>query len=65
MWVCNSHLKEVMMLLETPHIRKAPYQIKCSLCENHAFAKVYYTHRSFKFTKKLYSSLKQSVSQEA
>lgn len=65
MWVCNSHLKEVMMLLETPHIRKAPYEIKCSLCEDHAFAKVYYTHRSFKFTKKLYSSLKQSVSQEA
>jgi hypothetical protein len=65
MWVCNSHLKEVMMLLETPHIRKAPYQIKCSLCENHAFAKIYYTHRSFKFTKKLYSSLKKSVSQEA
>lgn len=59
MWVCTSHMKDVVALLETPHIKKARYQIKCSLCENQAFAKVYYTHRSFKYTKKLYSSLKK------
>jgi hypothetical protein len=38
-------MKEILTFLETPHISKASYQIKCSLCDNHAQAKIYYTHK--------------------
>lgn len=52
MWVCTTHMKETLPLLEAPHVSKASYQVKCSLCDNHAFAKVYYAHQTFQFTKK-------------
>lgn len=51
MWACNNHLKETLTLLETPHISKAPYQIKCSLCGDNAVAKIYYAHKPIKFRK--------------
>jgi hypothetical protein len=38
-------------LLETPHVSKASYQIKCSLCSDHAIAKVYYSHQTNYFSK--------------
>jgi hypothetical protein len=57
MWVCHTHMKEALTLLETPHIRKAPYKIKCSLCDNTASAKVYYTHQTYKATKNQYMNL--------
>ncbi|KMN44599.1 hypothetical protein VK90_13170 [Bacillus sp. LK2] len=52
MWVCTSHMKETLLFLDTPHVSKASYQIKCSLCDNLATAKVYYTHRTYRYTKK-------------
>ncbi len=52
MWVCKTHVKEALPLLETPHVSKAVYQIRCSLCENLAVAKVYYTHQTCHFSKK-------------
>ncbi|PFP24288.1 hypothetical protein COJ96_23265 [Bacillus sp. AFS073361] len=45
MWACEKHMKEILTFLETPHISKASYKIKCSLCDNHALAKIYYTHK--------------------
>lgn len=51
MWACSRHMKEVLTFLETPHISKASYQIKCSLCENPAVAQVYYAHKPLKYTK--------------
>lgn len=54
MWVCHTHMKEALSVLEIPHIRKAPYKIKCMLCDNTASAKVYYTHQSYKATKYQY-----------
>jgi hypothetical protein len=54
MWVCHAHMKEALTMLEIPHIRKAPYKIKCSLCDNRASAKVYYTHQTYKATKNQY-----------
>jgi hypothetical protein len=45
MWACNRHMKEILNFLEAPHISKASYQIKCSLCDNRALAKIYYTHK--------------------
>ncbi|CRK82983.1 hypothetical protein BN000_02938 [Neobacillus massiliamazoniensis] len=51
MWVCTKHMKETLALLETPHVSKASYQIKCSLCSNLAIAKVYYSHQTNYFSK--------------
>lgn len=51
MWACNRHMKEILTFLDTPHISKASYQIKCSLCDNHALAKIYYTHKPLQFKK--------------
>jgi hypothetical protein len=62
MWVCNTHMKEVLTVLEIPHIRKAPYKIKCTLCENRASAKVYYTHQTYKATKNQYMILQKKLS---
>lgn len=52
MWVCNSHIKEALTLLEAPHISKTPYQIKCSLCNDRAVAKIYYTHQPLGYRSK-------------
>lgn len=52
MWVCTKHMKETLPLLETPHVTKASYQIKCSLCDNLASAKIHYTYLTYHFTKK-------------
>ncbi|WP_155925787.1 MULTISPECIES: hypothetical protein [Bacillus] len=51
MWVCNSHMKEIIALMDTPHISKASYQIKCSACDNRAIAKVYFAHKPFRLQK--------------
>jgi hypothetical protein len=51
MWACSRHMKEILTFLETPHISKASYQIKCSLCDNRALAKVYYTHQPLQLKK--------------
>ena len=45
MWACKEHIKTALALMETPHIRKVPFQIKCSMCHNTAIAKLYYTHQ--------------------
>jgi hypothetical protein len=55
-------MKEVLTVLEIPHIRKAPYKIKCSLCENKASAKVYYTHQTYKATKNQYLNIQRKLS---
>jgi hypothetical protein len=66
MWVCTTHMKETLPLLETPHISKASYQIKCSLCDNLAIAKIFYSYHTYYFSKNqsIYSlsrtSLKES-----
>lgn len=52
MWMCTKHIKEKLSLLETPHVTKASYQIKCSLCDNLASAKIHYTYLTYQFTKK-------------
>ncbi len=49
MWACDKHLKKVLTLLDTPHISKARCSVKCSLCDNRAIVKIYYTHRAFQF----------------
>jgi hypothetical protein len=54
MWACNNHIKEALELLETPHVRKAPYGIKCSLCANLAVANLYYTHSPLQLKQKTY-----------
>jgi len=51
MWACEKHMKEILTFLETPHISKASYQIKCSLCDNSAQAKIYYTHKPLQLKK--------------
>lgn len=59
MWICSTHMKESLPLLDTPHVSKATYQIKCSLCDNFAIAKIYYSHQTYYFSKnqsKNYSS---------
>ncbi|PEZ05087.1 hypothetical protein CN326_15205 [Bacillus sp. AFS018417] len=66
MWVCTTHMKETLLFLETPHVSKASFQIKCSLCNNLATAKVYYTHRTYHFTKKQFmDSLSKSPSKKS
>lgn len=61
MWVCHTHMKEALSLLEIPHIRKAPYKIKCTLCDNLASAKVYYTHQTYKATKNQYMNFHKKL----
>lgn len=51
MWACNRHLKKVLTVLDTPHVSKTPYSIKCSFCDHRAEAKIYYTHQVFQFKK--------------
>lgn len=51
MWICSTHMKETLLLLETPHVSKAAYQIKCSLCDKFAIAKIYYSHQTYYFSK--------------
>ena len=51
MWACARHMKEILTFLETPHISKASYQIKCSLCDNSAQTKIYYTHKPLQLKK--------------
>jgi hypothetical protein len=51
MWVCTKHMKETLALLEIPHVSKASYQIKCSLCNDLAIAKIYYSHQTNYFPK--------------
>lgn len=55
-------MKEVLTVLEIPHIRKAPYKIKCTLCEDRASAKVYYTHQTYKATKNQYMNFQKKLS---
>lgn len=65
MWVCNSHMKEALTLLEAPHISKTPYQIKCSLCDDRAVAKIYYAHEPLSYKRKqaLYYLIKNEQKQ--
>jgi DNA-directed RNA polymerase subunit RPC12/RpoP len=51
MWACDRHMKEILPFLETPHISKASYHIKCSLCDSRALVKVYYTHQPLQLKK--------------
>ena len=51
MWVCTTHMKETLPLLESPHVSKASYQIKCSLCDHFAIAKIYYSHQTYYISK--------------
>lgn len=60
MWACNRHIKKALTLLEIPHISKAPYHIKCSLCDNSAIANLYYAHRPFQY-KKSQNDLKEML----
>lgn len=62
MWVCNTHMKEVLTALDIPHIKKASYKIKCSLCEKGASAKIYYTHQTYKATKHQYMNIQKKLS---
>lgn len=48
MWVCKDHMKVLISQLEIPHISKVSYEIKCSLCDNRAAAKLFYTHKPFR-----------------
>lgn len=65
MWVCNTHIKQVLPLLDAPHASKASYQIKCSLCENFAIAKVYYNYQTYHFSKLSMYSLSKTSSQKS
>ena len=57
MWVCKTHMKEALPFLDAPHLSKASYQIKCSLCESLAIAKVYYNYTTYHFSKQSKYSL--------
>jgi hypothetical protein len=52
MWVCSKHMKKLLAELEIPHISKVSYEIKCSLCENPASAKIFFAHKPFKCSSK-------------
>jgi len=64
MWVCNTHMKQALPFLESPHVSKASYQIKCSLCENFAIAKVYYSYQTYHFSKQAMYSLSKTSSEK-
>ncbi|QIZ07765.1 hypothetical protein HFZ78_14385 [Priestia megaterium] len=65
MWVCKTHMKEVLPLLDAPHASKASYQIKCSLCENFAIAKVYYNYQTYHFSKQSMYFLSKTSSRKS
>jgi hypothetical protein len=64
MWVCNTHIKQTLQFLDAPHVSKASYQIKCSLCENFAIAKVYYSYQTYHFSKQSKNSLLKTSSEK-
>lgn len=65
MWVCNTHMKQALPALDAPHVSKAWYQIKCSLCENFAIAKVYYNYQTYHFSKQPMYSMSKTSSEKS
>lgn len=60
MWVCKSHIKEALLFIDAPHVSKASYQIKCSLCEKFAIAKVYFSYQTYHFSRQSVYSLSKT-----
>jgi hypothetical protein len=58
-------MKEALPLLDAPHASKASYQIKCSLCENFAIAKIYYNYQTYHFLRQSIYSLSKTSSQKS
>jgi hypothetical protein len=65
MWVCHKHIKEALTVFEIPHIHKARYEVKCSLCNNRAIANLYYAHKpsQLKNKRRLYFQVKTEQKQ--
>lgn len=65
MWVCNTHMIQALPFLDAPHVRKASYQIKCSLCDTLAVAKVYYNYQTYHFSKQPMYSMSKTSSEKS